>query len=240
MGKTLLPQSYLGLRVVSACEMSEIDRRAISELGIPALHLMENAGRAVAQEAARFIEDKLHRKVGEAMATACCGRGNNGGDGLAAARHLKEMGAQVVAYVAPPGRDKGYGAEVVENLRRATAAGVLVQELGEEAVDLDVRLRSSDIAIDALLGTGSSGKPSGAAKIMIQRMMRAGKPIVAIDIPSGLHPDTGHHSGVFVTAAVTVALGLPKRGLLAPHAQKNVGELKVADIGFPKSLLEFG
>ena len=68
-------------------------------------------------------------------------------------------------------------------------------------------------------------------------MRAAGKPIIAIDLPTGLHPDTGHHSGVFVTAALTLTLALPKRGLLASHAQKNVGQLKVVDLGYPPQLL---
>ena len=68
-------------------------------------------------------------------------------------------------------------------------------------------------------------------------MTRSGKPVVAIDLPSGVHPDTGYHSGVFVTAALTLTIGLPKRGLVTAHARRCVGELKVLDIGFPKDLL---
>jgi len=73
---------------------------------------------------------------------------------------------------------------------------------------------------------------------MIQRIMKAGKPVIAVDIPSGLHPETGYHSGVIITAAMTLTLGLAKRGLVAPAAQRFVGELKVLDIGFPKDLLK--
>jgi NAD(P)H-hydrate epimerase len=92
--------------------------------------------------------------------------------------------------------------------------------------------------LDGLLGTGSSGKPAGTVHRVIQAMTKSKKPVLAIDLPSGIHPDTGYHSGVFVTAAVTLALGLAKRGLVAPHARKYVGELKVLDIGFPRECLK--
>lgn len=236
--KSAVPEFYQGHRVVSASEMAIIDHQAIHVFGIPALVLMENAGKCVAEETEQFIKVKLGRSIDKALITICCGRGNNGGDGLVAARYLKAMGAEVVAYLAQPKRDGRYTAEVSENLKRAASSGVSVQEVGEDLVALDIKMRSSDVLIDALLGTGASGKPAGAIHDMIQRMMKAGKPIIAVDIPSGIHPDTGYHSGVFITAAMTVALGLPKRGLLTAHAQRNVGELKIADIGLPEELLQ--
>ena len=239
MSKAGIPDLYQGYRVVTAVEMAELDRRATDQFGVPALLLMENAGKAVAAETVRFLKER-GGDPSKALVTVCCGRGNNGGDGLVAGRHLKRMGAEVVAYLAPPRRDGTYGTEVADNLKRAVSAGVSVQEMGSESVGLDVRLRSSDVVIDALLGTGFSGKPSGVVHEMIQRMMKSGKPIIAIDLPSGINPDTGYHSGVFVNAALTLTLGLPKRGLLASHAQKHVGELKVVDIGFPKQLVGTG
>ena len=124
------------------------------------------------------------------------------------------------------------------NLTRAASAGVSVHQASEELVELDVRLRSSAVLVDALLGTGASGKPTGLIHKMIQRMMKASKPVVAIDIPSGLDPDTGYHSGVAVQAALTCTLALPKRGLLAAPAQRYVGELKVVDIGIPRHVVE--
>lgn len=238
MSKTVIPEQYQGFRVVSASEMSEIDRRTIEEYGVPSLMLMENAGKRVAVETALFVRARLDREISKAMITICCGRGNNGGDGLVAGRFLKEMGAEVVAYIARPRRDGGYPPEVVENLKRAGAAGVSLQEVDEGAVGLDVRLRSCDAVIDALLGTGAAGKPSGIIRTMIQRIMKAGKPVISVDIPSGINPDTGHHSGVFISATLTLTLGLPKKGLLAEHAKRNVGELKVVDIGFPEDLLQ--
>ncbi|MBI3547680.1 MAG: NAD(P)H-hydrate epimerase [Elusimicrobia bacterium] len=236
MSKAVIPSVYQGLRVVSAAEMAEVDKKATRDLGIPALLLMENAGKAVAKETQSLLAEK-GKDPKQASVSVCCGRGNNGADGLVAARLLRQAGCEVAAFLAPPRRGAPYGVEFAEMLRRATAAGVSAREMGEETAELDIRLGASDVVLDALLGTGSSGKPSGAVHVMIQRMMKSARPIVAVDIPSGIHPDTGYHSGVFVTAAVTVTFGLPKKGLLAPHAQKNVGRLVVADIGFPKSVL---
>jgi NAD(P)H-hydrate epimerase len=236
--KVPIPDEYQGLPVVTAAEMQAVDQRAIEDCGIPALDLMENAGRGVAQETAAFMGKRLSMKVSDTLITVCCGRGNNGGDGLVAARCLKEMGGEVMAYIAPPKREGFYSKEVQTCLTRAAEAGVSVHQASEELVELDIRLRSSALLIDGLLGTGSSGKPAGLIHKIIQRMMKSAKPVVAIDVPSGLNPDTGYHSGVVVAAVLTCTLGLPKRGLLAAPAQRYVGELKVLDIGFPAEVIE--
>jgi len=235
--KAPIPEVWQGHPVVSPAKMAELDRRAIDVYRIPALDLMENAGRGVAEEARRMLEASGQR-VQEALVTVCCGRGNNGGDGFVAARYLKEMGAEVMAFIAPARRDGTYSPEVMKNISRAAEIGVSAHQASEELIELDVRLRSSALLIDALLGTGSSGKPAGAVHKMIQCMMKARKPVLAVDIPSGLDPATGYHSGVIVTANVTCALGLPKTGLLAAAAARFVGELKVVDIGLPAQLVD--
>lgn len=235
--KAPLPTEYGGYPVVTPEQMQELDRLAVSEFGIPSLELMENAGRGVAEEARRMLVSSGHRPE-DALVTVCCGRGHNGGDGLVVARHLKGIGVEVMAFIAPPRREGRYSAEVQENLSRANAAGVSVHQASEELVELDIRLRSSALLVDALLGTGSSGKPAGVLHKMIQRMTKAQKPVLSVDIPSGLDPLTGYHSGAVITAAATCTLGLPKRGLVAPAAKRYVGELKVVDIGYPAQLLE--
>ena len=236
--KAPIPTQYAGLPVVTPERMAELDRRAIQEFGIPSLDLMENAGRLIAQEADRYLEAHGNESLQDVMITVCCGRGNNGGDGLVVARHLKQKGAEVMVFISPPKRDGKYTHEVKTNLTRAAEAGVSVHEVSEELIELDVRLRSSAMIVDALLGTGASGKPAGYAHKMIQRITRAGKPVLAVDIPSGLSAETGHHSGVIITAVLTCTLGLPKRGLLAGPAQRFVGELKVLDIGYPPELIK--
>jgi NAD(P)H-hydrate epimerase len=240
MPKEPPPATYQGLPVVTAARMREIDRLAVEERGLQVIDLMENAGRAVASETVVFLASR-GRELSGSRAAVCCGRGANGGDGLVAARLLKQGGCEVRAFLCAPrkeGRDEAgrYPEPVQVNFERAKAAGVAVLPAEDEA-GLQAGLAEADVILDGLLGTGSSGKPAGTAHKVIQAMTRSQKPVVAIDLPSGVHPDTGYHSGVFVTAALTLTIGLPKRGLVTAHARRYVGELKVLDIGFPKDLL---
>ena len=229
--KEPIPAVWEGLPVVDAARMRALDLAATETHGIKALDLMENAGKAVAAECAAFL-------AGKRGVVVCCGRGANGGDGLVAARILQEGGASVSVFICPPKSDASgqYPEPVAVNLAKAKAAGVKVTTAGSGA-GLAQALAACDLAIDALLGTGATGKPAGAIHHMIRELTASKKPVIAVDIPSGIHPDTGYHSGVFVSAAMTLTLGLPKRGLLAAHAKPHVGVLKVLDIGYPKALL---
>lgn len=231
MPKAEIPAVFEGRPVLTAEQARRLDAQATSRFGIPAETLMERAGAAVAEETERLIGGRAAGK----RVVVCCGRGANGGDGLVAARVLAAKGAVVTVFLCPPKKDAGYPALVRGNLDKAKAAGAAVHESGETS-GLPEALAAADAAVDALLGTGSSGKPAGAVHHMIQELTRSKKPVVAVDVPSGLHPDTGHHSGAFVSAAVTVTFGWAKRGLLAAHAQRNVGVLKVVDIGYPPEL----
>lgn len=233
-----IPDVWEGLPVVNAAAMRALDQAATEAHGVLALDLMENAGKAVAAECAVFLAEK-GLSVAQARVVVCCGRGANGGDGLVAARYLAEGGATVAAFLCPPKNDGAgkYPELVSVNLARAQAAGVTITSAGPGS-GLDKALAWCHVAIDAMLGTGATGKPAGAIHHMIREMTSAKKPVLAVDIPSGIHPDTGHHSGVFVTAEMTLTLGLAKRGLLAPHAKPHVGVLKVIDIGYPAPLLK--
>jgi hydroxyethylthiazole kinase-like uncharacterized protein yjeF len=236
MPKEPIPAVWEGYPVVTAAAMRALDHDATARFGVPAAELMERAGSAVAAEAAAFLRG-AGKAPEKASVVVCAGRGANGGDGLVAARALKAMGARVCVFLCPPKKDGGYPELTAAVLASARAAGVDVREAGEGA-GLKEALAACDLALDALLGTGSAGKPAGAIHHMISELNRSGKPVLAVDIPSGVHPDTGYHSGVFVNAAATLALGLPKKGLLAPHAKKHVGALKVLDIGYPPELLK--
>lgn len=236
MPKEPIPAVWEGYPVVSAAAMRQLDHDATARFGVAAAELMENAGNAVAAETAAFLR-AAGKDVSEAAVVVCCGRGANGGDGLVAARALKAMGVKAVVFLCPPKAEAGYPELTAGALKAAREAGVDVREAGADA-GLTAALSSADAAVDALLGTGSAGKPAGAIHHMISELNRSGKPVLAVDIPSGVHPDTGYHSGVFVNAAATLTLGLPKKGLLAAHAKKHVGALKVLDIGYPPELLK--
>lgn len=210
-------------RTVTRAEMREIDRRAIEERGIPADVLMENAGRAIA--------DVVSERVSPACPViAICGRGSNGGDGFVAARLLSERGFEV--EVLP--LEEGYDA--------ATPAGRAAKAAFErDEIEFVGRLKKRAMAcvIDAIFGTGLSRDVTGRERDLILEINRLDRdyfPVIAADIPSGLDADTGLPQGVAVKASATVTMGFPKLGFSQPGASAFVGELIVADIGFPNDL----
>jgi hydroxyethylthiazole kinase-like uncharacterized protein yjeF len=228
------PAVWNGLPVVDAARMRALDFDATARFDVPATQLMENAGAAVAAETLSFL---LTTKAANKNVVVVCGRGANGGDGLVAARHLRRLSAKPVVFICPPKAGAAYPELVRANLEAARGAGVEVRELGSGAGLADA-LAASAVALDALLGTGSSGKPAGAVHHAVVELNRAQRPILSIDLPTGLDPDTGEAAEPCVAATLTLTLGLPKRGLLAPRARKLVGELKVLDIGYPPALIE--
>lgn len=238
MSKIPQVKEFDGFPVVTAEKMKYLDRKASQEYGIPSHTLMENAGRAVAQAALDFASSALGKQPAGVKAVVCCGKGNNGGDGLAAARYLKLAGADVKVFILPP-KETGYGELVVKNLEAAKAAGVPVAMTGKENLGtLAAEFSAADLLLDCLLGVSAVGKPTGPVHRVIQLMNKSGRPIIAVDIPSGLSPDTGHHSGVYIMAKLTLTLGFAKSGLMAAHAQKNTGLIKVLPIGYPQALID--
>ncbi|MEK7389429.1 MAG: NAD(P)H-hydrate epimerase [Elusimicrobiota bacterium] len=238
--KSPAPEYFAGLPVVDAATMRALDLEATRRYSIAALDLMENAGRAVAAQTEVFLGERGTPSA-SARVVVCCGRGANGGDGLVAARSLRASGASVSVFICPPKKDGADGGRYPElvrvNLAKAEEAGATVRTAGPES-NLGKALAECDVVLDALLGTGATGKPAGAIHHMIQEITKSKKPVIAVDIPSGLHPDSGYHSGVFVSADLTLTLGLPKRGLVVAHSQKSVGVLKVLDIGYPAALIK--
>ncbi|MBI4351771.1 MAG: NAD(P)H-hydrate epimerase [Elusimicrobia bacterium] len=238
MSKVPQVKEFGGFPVVTAEKMKYLDSKASLEYGIPSLTLMENAGRAVAEAALQFAAAELGKKPAGLKAAVCCGKGNNGGDGLVAARYLLQAGAGVKVFILPP-KETGYGEPVVKNLEAAKAAGLPVAMTRKEELDaLAAEFSAADLLLDCLLGVSAVGKPTGPVHRVIQLMNKSGKPIIAVDIPSGLSPDTGHHSGVFIMAKLTLTLGFAKTGLMAAHAQKNTGAIRVLPIGYPQALID--
>lgn len=223
---------FQGLPAVSASAMRELDRRASVEFGIAPAALMENAGRAIAREVMKTPAFSPGISV-----VVCCGRGNNGGDGLVAARFLKEHGAAPLVFMLEPKQGAACGALVSLNLARAKASGAPVAIIGKDTGPLAAALRKCGVVVDALLGTGASGRPVGTLEKIILLINACGKPVAAVDVPSGLDPDTGLCEGACVRAKWTCALGLAKTGLLNKEAGQYVGELQVLDIGYPAELL---
>ncbi len=199
-----------------AAGMGAADRWAIEEQGVPSLELMEAAGRALAEVTASVAAPGPIRVV--------CGKGNNGGDGLVAARHLVESGFEVeVLMLWDP---EGLSPDAGVNFRLLEGAEVLE---GEGALS---RLTDSGAIIDAVLGTGFEGEPRSPVSGAIEAINGSGCPVVACDIPSGVNASTGE-AGLAVSARRTVTFHGLKIGHVIAPAKHLCGEVTVADIGIP-------
>ncbi len=224
------------MKVTTAEQMRAVDRRASEEYGIPSVVLMESAGVAFA----RACIEELGGDVRGKRVAMVCGRGNNGGDGFVAARHLANAGADVTVFLScRPGDLKG---DAAAHFAPLPAMQIPVVPLLEET-DLPALLDALphfDLIGDALLGTGIRGPVEGIPARIVGGVNDAGVPVVAADIPSGVNADTGEvpSNGVAIQAARTVTFALPKRGLLLYPGAAHVGNLTVADIGIPRALLE--
>ena len=199
------------MQILTTAEMREVDRLTTERYGIPSLTLMENAGRSVAEFIGRRFPHLERRRV-----IVLCGKGNNGGDGFVAARHLREKGASVSTYLfADPGEVKGDAAANLDRWRQV-AGELHAVRTAEEWQRSKQALRSADVIVDALLGTGVRGKVEGLLAEVIADVNghRALQTVIAVDIPSGLSADTGEFAPVCVQADHTVTFTAPKMGMV--------------------------
>ncbi len=213
------------MKLVTVAEMQRLEQ----DCGVPASQLMENAGLAVAQEAWLMLGEVAERRV-----LVLVGPGNNGGDGLVAARHLKEWGADVICYLlkARERADPVYDAAAALEIPMISASDKLAEALG-----------GAELVIDALLGTGRGRPIEGVLADVLDRLKdargtRMPPRLIAVDLPTGLDPDTGAVDEHCVAADETVALGFAKVG---PHLQpgaRYTGRVEVVDIGIPTTMGE--
>ena len=217
------------MKVSSVAEMRALDREAIEGFGIPEELLMENAG-----EAACAV---LRREVGVAGKSfvIVCGVGNNGGDGFVVARRLHA--AKAVVRVVVVGDESRLRGAALKN-RRLLSRLPLQVEACKETGPLAADLAACDVVVDALLGTGLSRPVAGLQRQAIERINDSGKTVLSLDIPSGVHGDTGAVLGTAVRADLTVTFGLPKRGNLLWPGFGLGGRLYVSPLSFPPSMIE--
>ena len=213
--------------------MREIDRRCTAEYGIPSLLLMELAGLGTVREMERALPGLPRRRV-----AVLCGKGNNGGDGFVIARHLANRRAPVEIFLLARGED--LQGDALVNHQIAVRMGVPVRSVRgpEERAALAEGIARADVVVDALLGTGAVGAPQGLLGEAIELLNAAGKPVVAVDVPSGLGADAPGPAGPCVRATLTCTLALPKPSLLLYPGAAFAGEVRVVDIGAPRALLE--
>jgi hydroxyethylthiazole kinase-like uncharacterized protein yjeF len=220
----------------TAAEMRALDSRAIETLGVPGPRLMENAGRGAAALIAREWAPIRGKRI-----LVLCGKGNNGGDGFVVARHLKAKGARPRALlVGLRAEVKGDAAQALGRWRGK------VEEIRDEADMATVAraLGEADLVVDALLGTGLTGPARGLVAQVIERLNnssgRAGVPVVALDLPSGLGSDGGALLGPTVHATVTATFAGLKRSLLVYPAAELAGRVTVVSIGLPQAEVNRG
>jgi ADP-dependent NAD(P)H-hydrate dehydratase / NAD(P)H-hydrate epimerase len=213
--------------ILTPAESSELDRESAARR-ITTLELMENAGRAVARSCAAIAGGTYGRR-----AVVVCGKGNNGGDGLAAARHIERSGLLArVVLIADPSELRG---EPASNLRRFVSAAGVVHRYGEDRLSREVD--RADVVVDAIFGTGFRGAPENDFARAIEVINDAPGSVVAVDIPSGVEGETGLVRGRAVHADATVTFGSLKPGLVFHPGAGYAGEVEVADIGFPPDLV---
>jgi len=220
------------VKIVTTDQMRQIDRECVQR-GITVSTLMENAGKAVAGEVKASLSDLKDRHI-----VFLIGGGNNGGDGLVAARYLNDWGARCFVYLCAerPADDP--------NLKLARGHGIDCIEAAQDKglKTLDDLLGGAAIVVDALLGTGNLRPLEGVFKQALEKAGRARRErcmkIIAIDLPSGMDTDTGAVDPVCPYADITVTLGFPKLGLFNFPGAERVGALKIVDIGIPEDLAE--
>ena len=209
--------------------MQELDRRAISEHGIPGLTLMENAGARVTEAIVEYLGDPAGQLV-----TVVCGKGNNGGDGFVVARLLREKGAKVVIFLI--GEKSAVKGDARTNLDRAEQLSLQITEISDPA-----QFAISPecwLVVDAIFGTGFSGSVEYPFDEIIRAINNSDAPVVAVDAPSGLDGASGQVSDPTVMADMTVTLALPKYGQVVHPGKDYCGQLFVADIGFPPKAID--
>lgn len=220
------------MRAATSDQMRQIDKIAIEQYQIPGVVLMENAGRKVAKEAACLPVGEVKKVV------LFAGKGNNGGDVMVAARHLYNRGVEVKVFLLA--KEENIKGDARTNLIIAKKMNIPVYRL-MEMEDLEKAERAlewAQVVVDGIFGTGLKGDVRGIAHEVIRIINNSRCPVVAVDIPSGIHGDTGWVCGECIKAALTVTFGYPKSGLLQYPGAEYTGRLVVADISIPDQIAD--
>ena len=222
------------MKLVTAKEMKALDVQAQNDYAMPGILLMDNAAQAVAEA----VHEALTALEGERV-VIFCGGGNNGGDGLGAARWLHSYGVSVRAFVVGAALDAVQGDAALE-LAMFTKAGGRVEALSTEDdwVLAELAASKADVLVDALLGTGFHGELEGDVLRACELLNKSEKYILAVDIPTGVNADNGAVCEQAVRADHTVTMALVKTGLLLYPGREYCGDIELADISMPVKLVE--
>ena len=218
-------QEKAGIVYVTSDEMRRIDDTTVREFQVDVLMLMENAGRATATLAKQMLQGRI---IGKRVA-CLVGGGNNGGDGMVAARHLANWGVNVEMIVG-----------TIKDRMKNVPLGQfhILEKMGIPILSTHYVLRDYDLLIDGLIGYGLEGNPRDRIATIIKDANASGRPILALDVPSGMNATTGKNYDPCIKATATLTLALPKTGFLAPGASPYVGALYLADISIPRNVYQ--
>jgi NAD(P)H-hydrate epimerase len=223
------------MKIATAEQMRKIDHQAIHQYGVPEIALMENAGSEVSKAVAQVLKSVEGKRV-----CIFAGKGNNGGDGFVGARHLINQKAKVKVFIIGDFDHMKISAKINLDILKNMGVDILHVESERDWDKVKIALAFSDCFVDALLGTGFRGTLRPEMEKIINMVNGMGKPIVAVDIPSGVEADTGCVRTTAIQAGTTVSFGLPKMGLFLYPGAAHTGEILIADIGIPNVLLTDG
>ncbi|AFM39797.1 yjeF-like protein, hydroxyethylthiazole kinase-related protein [Desulfosporosinus acidiphilus SJ4] len=225
------------MRVVNVEQMRKIEERAIRDYGIPSLLLMENAAWAVVEEVRRCLAPNEGNLSG-LRAVILAGKGNNGGDGLAAARHLVLLGMDVSVLLFAKAEELKGDAALNCRLFQGTSGKLFAIEGEKQRLIARYALAQADVIIDALYGIGMRGTLPSLIEDYVNEVNNASACVIAVDIPSGVEADTGNVYRTAIRAQTTVTFGLPKWGLFLGEGPAYCGRVSVDPISIPKAFLE--
>jgi len=215
-------------KLVTAEIMKQLDKIAIDDYGIKAAKLMENAGQGVFDTIKKYEGDLKNKKF-----TVVCGKGNNGGDGLIAARLLIPESASVSVYVLAQKTDiSEESKKALQKLSKETKKIKFIEKTEEFEFD------NTDIIVDAIFGTGFNANPEGMFYDIIKKINESPCTVYSVDIPSCIHGTTGNSEDIAVIADYTVTMGYPKIGLYINDGYTHSGTVDVVDVGYPAELDE--
>ncbi len=222
------------LKILTGNQMRELDKKAIEELKIPGIILMENAGRAVYEEIAELINENEDEFEGILV---ICGKGNNGGDGFVAARHLIENAIQTTVISLFRKENLSGSALINHEILEHFTEIIYMDEIDIEK--LKQMISASTIIVDAILGTGLNSSVKGTIKEIIDSINEYSEGIiVSVDIPSGINADTGEILGTAIVSDYTVTFHSLKNGLINYPGTGHAGEVILAPIGIPEFLTD--
>ena len=220
------------MKVASGRQMADLDKITVEKYGIPALILMENAGRSCVERILHILEDKVGVPE-EASVAVVCGRGNNGGDGMVIARHLHNRGVYVEVFLLSEEDDLSAEAKVqIEILKKMDVERRVIRDT-EGVEDLRSYLEEVHLCVDAILGTGLSSPLSGIVREVVEVINLSMAPVYAVDIPTGIDATTGRILGEAIRADYTGSFGLLKLGQVLLPGSIHCGETEIFDIGIP-------